>query len=136
MAAVIAVDVWKTTPFMALLILAGQQMLPQDCYDNAKIDGVHPLTVFFRVTLPLLEPALLVAIILRTLDALRIFDLIYVMQGNKLDTTTMAIYARQHLVDFQDVGYGSAAATLVFMIIAVFTVVYLYLAGLGREEQA
>lgn len=136
MAAVIAVDVWKTTPFMALLILAGLQMLPQDCYDNAKIDGVHPLTVFFRVTLPLLEPALLVAIILRTLDALRIFDLIYVMQGNKLDTTTMAIYARQHLVDFQDVGYGSAAATLVFMIIAVFTVVYLYLAGLGREEQA
>ena len=91
MAAVIAVDVWKTTPFMALLILAGLQMLPQDCYDNAKIDGVYPLTVFFRVTLPLLKPALLVAIILRTLDALRIFDLIYVMQGNKLDTMTMAI---------------------------------------------
>lgn len=136
MAAVIAVDVWKTTPFMALLILAGLQMLPQDCYENAKIDGVHPVTVFFRVTLPLLKPALLVAIIFRTLDALRIFDLIYVMQGNKLDTMTMSIYARQHLVDFQDVGYGSAAATLVFMIIAVFTVVYLYLGGFAREERA
>ena len=127
MAAVIAVDVWKTTPFMALLILAGLQMLPQDCYDNAKIDGVHPLTVFFRVTLPLLEPALLVAIILRTL---------HFRDLRCRATTTMAIYARQHLVDFQDVGYGSAAATLVFMIIAVFTVVYLYLGGLGREEQA
>jgi trehalose/maltose transport system permease protein len=136
MAAVIAVDVWKTTPFMALLILAGLQMLPQDCYENAKIDGVHPVTVFFRVTLPLLKPALLVAIIFRTLDALRIFDLIYVMQGNKLDTMTMSIYARQQLVDFQDVGYGSAAATLIFMIIALFTVIYLYLGGVGREEKA
>ena len=135
MAAVIAVDVWKTTPFMALLLLAGLQMLPQDCYENARIDGVHPVVVFFRITLPLLKPALLVAVIFRTLDALRIFDLIYVMQGNKLDTMTMSIYARQYLVDFQDVGYGSAAATLVFMIIAVFTVVYLYLGGIGREER-
>ncbi|TVQ35468.1 MAG: sugar ABC transporter permease [Geminicoccaceae bacterium] len=136
MAAVIAVDVWKTTPFMALLILAGLQMLPQDCYENAKIDGVHPVVVFFKVTLPLLKPAILVAVIFRTLDALRIFDLIYVMQGNKQDTMSMSIYARQQLVDFQDVGYGSAAATLLFMIIALFTVIYLYLGGIGREEKA
>ncbi len=136
MAAVIAVDVWKTTPFMALLILAGLQMLPQDCYENAKIDGVHPVVVFFKVTLPLLKPAILVAVIFRTLDALRIFDLIYVMQGNKQDTMSMSIYARQQLVDFQDVGYGSAAATFLFMIIALFTVVYLYLGGIGREEKA
>jgi trehalose/maltose transport system permease protein len=136
MAAVIAVDVWKTTPFMALLILAGLQMLPQDCYENAKIDGVNPIVVFFRVTLPLLKPAILVAVIFRTLDALRIFDLIYVMQGNKQDTMSMSIYARQQLVDFQDVGYGSAAATLLFMIIALITVVYLYVGGIGREEKA
>jgi trehalose/maltose transport system permease protein len=136
MAAVVAVDVWKTTPFMALLILAGLQMLPQDCYENAKIDGVHPVVVFFRVTLPLLKPAILVAVIFRTLDALRIFDLIYVMQGNKQETMSMSIYARQQLVDFQDVGYGSAAATLLFMIIAFFTVIYLYLGGLGREEKS
>ena len=136
MAAVVAVDVWKTTPFMALLILAGLQMLPQDCYENARIDGVHPVTVFFRVTLPLLKPAILVAVIFRTLDALRIFDLIYVMQGNKRETMSMSIYARQQLVDFQDVGYGSAAATLLFLIIAFFTVIYLYLGGLGKEEKA
>ncbi|MFW5833328.1 MAG: carbohydrate ABC transporter permease [Pseudomonadota bacterium] len=136
MAAVIAVDVWKTTPFMALLILAGLQMLPQDCYENARIDGVNPIVVFFRVTLPLLKPAILVAVIFRTLDALRIFDLIYVMQGNKQDTMSMSIYARQQLVDFQDVGYGSAAATLLFMTIALITVVYLYVGGIGREEKA
>ena len=69
------VDVWKTTPFMALLILAGLQMLPRDIYEAASVDGVHPVRVFFRVTLPLIRPALLVAVIFRALDALRMFDL-------------------------------------------------------------
>ena len=77
--AVVMVDVWKTTPFMALLILAALQMLPQDIYEAARVDGVHPVRVFFRVTLPLIRPALLVAVIFRALDALRVFDLIYVL---------------------------------------------------------
>jgi trehalose/maltose transport system permease protein len=132
--AVIIVDVWKTTPFMALLLLAGLQMLPQECYESARVDGIHPVKVFFKVTLPLLKPALMVAIIFRVLDALRIFDLIYVMSGNNKDTMSMSVYARQQLVDFQDVGYGSAAATLLFLIIALFTVVYLTLGGVGRED--
>jgi trehalose/maltose transport system permease protein len=132
--AVIIVDVWKTTPFMALLLLAGLQMLPQECYESAKVDGVHPIKVFLKVTLPLLKPALMVAIIFRVLDALRIFDLIYVMTGNNKDTMSMSVYARQQLVDFQDVGYGSAAATLLFLIIALFTVVYLTLGRVGRED--
>jgi trehalose/maltose transport system permease protein len=132
--AVIMVDVWKTTPFMALLLLAGLQMLPQECYESAKVDGVHPIKVFFKVTLPLLKPALMVAIIFRALDALRIFDLIYVMSGNNQDTMSMSVYARQQLVDFQDVGYGSAAATLLFLIIALITVVYLTLGRVGRED--
>jgi trehalose/maltose transport system permease protein len=131
--AVIMVDVWKTTPFMALLLLAGLQMLPQECYESARVDGVHPVKVFFKVTLPLLRPALIVAIIFRMLDALRIFDLIYVMTGNNNETMSMSVYARQQLVDFQDVGYGSAAATLLFLIIALFTVVYLTLGRVGRE---
>jgi trehalose/maltose transport system permease protein len=134
LAAVIIVDVWKTTPFMALLILAGLQMLPGEIYEAARVDGVHPLKVFWRVTLPLLKPALLVAIIFRALDALRIFDLIYVMTGNNKSTMSMSVYARQQLVDFQDVGFGSAAATMLFLLIAAFTVVYLTLAGAGREE--
>jgi trehalose/maltose transport system permease protein len=131
--AVILVDVWKTTPFMALLLLAGLQMLPQECYESARVDGVHPVKVFLKVTLPLLKPALMVAIIFRALDAMRIFDLIYVMNGNNKDTMSMSVYARQQLVDFQDVGYGSAAATLLFLIIALFTVVYLTLGRVGRE---
>jgi trehalose/maltose transport system permease protein len=132
--AVIMVDVWKTTPFMALLLLAGLQMLPQECYESAKVDGVHPIKVFFKVTLPLLKPALMVAIIFRALDALRIFDLIYVMSGNNKDAMSMSVYARQQLVDFQDVGYGSAAATLLFLIIALITVAYLTLGKVGRED--
>ncbi len=132
--AVILVDVWKTTPFMALLLLAGLQMLPQECYESARVDGVHPVRMFLKVTLPLLKPALLVALIFRCLDALRMFDLVYVMTGNNEDTMMMSVYARQQLVDFQDVGYGSAAATCLFLIVAMFTVVYLTLARVGRED--
>lgn len=134
LAAVIMVDVWKTTPFMALLILAGLQMLPNEIYEAAKVDGVHPVRVFFKITLPLLKPALLVAVIFRALDALRIFDLIYVMTGNNQATMSMSVYARQQLVDFQDVGFGSAAATMLFAIIAIVTAVYLTAARVGRED--
>jgi trehalose/maltose transport system permease protein len=123
--AVVMVDVWKTTPFMALLILAGLQMLPGDIYEAARVDGIHPVRVFFHVTLPLIRPALLVAVIFRALDALRVFDLVYVLTANAADTRSMSVYARQQLVDFQDVGMGSAASTLVFLIIALLTVLYL-----------
>ena len=133
MIAVILVDIWKTTPFMTLLILAGLQMLPGECYEAARIDGVHPVRVFFKVTLPLLRPALLVAIIFRALDALRIFDLMYVMTGNNKATMSMSVYARQQLVDFQDVGFGSAASTFLFVIIAVFATAYMLLARVGKE---
>lgn len=125
MKSVVMVDVWKTTPFMALLILAGLQMLPAQCYEAAKVDGIHPVKVFFKVTLPLIRPALMVAVIFRFLDALRIFDLIYVLTSNSKDTMSMSIYARQQLVDFQQVGYGSAASTMLFFIIALLTVVYI-----------
>ncbi|HWL69840.1 MAG TPA: sugar ABC transporter permease [Geminicoccus sp.] len=132
--AVIMVDVWKTTPFMALLLLAGLQMLPTECYEAAKVDGVHPVEVFWKVTLPLLMPALLVAVIFRLLDALRIFDAIYVLTGNNQATMSMSVYARQQLVDFQDVGFGSAASTLLFLTIALFTAVYLTLARIGSGQ--
>lgn len=125
MIAVIMVDVWKTTPFMALLILAALQMLPTDCYEAARVDGIHPVKVFFKVTLPLIKPALMVAVIFRLLDALRIFDLIYVLTSNSRDTMSMSVYARQQLVDFQAVGYGSAASTLLFLTVALCTVLYI-----------
>lgn len=129
--AVIMVDVWKTTPFMALLTLAALQMLPSDCYEAARVDGIHPVRVFFKVTLPLIYPALMVAIIFRILDALRVFDVIYVLTSNSEDTMSMSVYARQQLVEFQDVGYGSAASTVLFLIIALLTISYLYL---GRKQ--
>jgi trehalose/maltose transport system permease protein len=123
--AVIAVDVWKTTPFVSLLALAALQLLPNEIYEAAKVDGIHPVKVFFKITLPLIGPALMVAIIFRLLDALRIFDLIYVLTSNSRDTMSMSVYARQQLVDFQDVGFGSAASTMLFLIIAVITVVFI-----------
>ncbi|WP_114945910.1 carbohydrate ABC transporter permease [Microvirga calopogonii] len=123
--AAVMVDVWKHTSFMALLILAALQMLPQDIYEAAKVDGVSPVRVFFRVTLPLIKPALLVAVIFRSLDALRVFDLIYVLTSNSKDTASMSVYARQQLVDFQEVGLGSAASTLIFLIIALVVVITL-----------
>ncbi len=121
MAAVVLVDVWKATPFMALLTLAALQVLPQDIYEAARVDGVGPVKAFFHITLPLIRPALLIAIIFRGLDALRVFDVIYVLTGNNESTATMSVYARQQLVDFQDVGFGSTAATCLFVIIALIT---------------
>jgi trehalose/maltose transport system permease protein len=116
------VDIWKTTPFMALLILAGLQTIPRDVYEAARIDGVGPLKTFFRVTLPLVWPAVLVAVIFRMLDALRVFDLIYVMTGAVPQTETMAVYIQSHLVGFGEIGYASAASVVMFLIMALLLV--------------
>jgi len=106
-------------------VLAGLQMVPQDCYEAARVDGVHPVRVFFQVTLPLIRPALVVAVIFRLLDAMRVFDVVYVMTGNAKATQTLSVMARQQLVDFQDVGYGSAVSTLLFIAIGLLTALYL-----------
>jgi trehalose/maltose transport system permease protein len=125
MTSVVLVDVWKTTPFMALLILAALQMLPKECYEAALIDGTHPIKVFWRVTLPLIRPALMVAVIFRAIDALRVFDVIYVLTGANERSMTMSIYARQQLFEFNQAGYGSAVSTLLFFIIALATILLL-----------
>ena len=119
---VVAVDVWKTTPFMALLILAALQTLPKDCYEAAQVDGVHPLRVFWKVTLPLIKPALMVAMIFRLLDALRVFDLIYVLTSNNNTTISMSGFVRREMIDNGYMGYGSAASTALFLIIGLCTV--------------
>jgi trehalose/maltose transport system permease protein len=130
---VITVDVWKTTPFMTLLILAALQMVPNEIYEAARVDGIRPWQVFWRITLPLIRPALMVAIVFRTLDALRVFDLIYVLTANSRDTMSMSIYARQYLIEFQDAGIGSAAATLLFAVIAL---VVIMMTTIGRVRLA
>ncbi len=133
---IVAVDVWKTTPFMALLILAALQMVPSDCYEAARVDGVPPWRVFTRITLPLIMPGVAVAMIFRMLDALRVFDLIYVMTSNSRDTKSMSIYVREQLIDFQLVGYGSAAATLLFAVIAIATFAYIALTRSRLKESS
>ncbi len=127
MYAVLMVDIWKTTPFMALLCLAGLQMVPRDIYEAARIDGIHPVKVFFKITLPLIRPALMVAVIFRLLDALRVFDLIYVLTPNSAATKTMSVISRENLIDFDKFAYGSAQSTLLFAILAIFVSLYIWL---------
>lgn len=132
---VILVDVWKTTPFMALLILAGLQTLPTDCYEAARVDGVGPITVFFRVTLPLIRQALMVAVIFRGLDALRVFDLVYVLTSNSNQTQTMSVYVRDQLVGTGSIGYGSAASTVLFLLVGLCAVATIRLGRVHLGEQ-
>jgi trehalose/maltose transport system permease protein len=127
MIAVLIVDIWKTTPFMALLCLAGLQMVPRDIYEAARIDGVHPVKVFFRITLPLIRPALMVAVIFRMLDALRIFDLVYVLTPNSKATKTMSVISRENMIDFAHFAYGAAQSTLLFAMLAIFVSLYVWL---------
>lgn len=133
MLAVMMVDIWKSTPFMALLILAGLQMIPGDIYEAAKIDGVNPLVTFWRVTLPLAAPAILVAVIFRALDALRVFDIVYVLTPNSAETRTMSVFVQENLFQFDQFSYGSAAATLLFLVIAFITLGYIRLVRLNLD---
>lgn len=127
MVAVIMVDVWKTTPFMSLLLLAGLQLVPKEIYEAAKVDGIGPIRAFFQITLPLIKQTLMVAIIFRTLDALRIFDLIYVLTPGNEATISMSVFARQNLFDFDKFAYGSAASTFLFLVISLITITYIKL---------
>src|SRR5919198_859194 len=131
--AIAAVDIWKTTPFMALLLLAGLQVIPGDMYEAASVDGANPIQQFFSLTLPLLRPAIVVALIFRTLDSLRVFDVFYVMFGNRADTMTMAVYDQQTITAFSDLGYGGAISVAIFLIIGIFVVTYM---TIFKAEQA
>jgi len=133
MIAILIVDIWKTTPFMALLILAGLQMVPQDIYEAAKLDGVPPTRVFRKITLPLIMPAVLVAVVFRALDALRVFDIVYVLTPNTDATRTMSVYARENLFDFDQFAYGSAASTLLFLVIALITISFILATRMDLE---
>src|SRR5919198_2337121 len=124
LASVSAVDIWKTTPFVALLLLAGLQVIPGELYEAARVDGANAWQQFWRITLPLLRPAILVALVFRTLDALRVFDVFYVFFGSRPDTQTMAIYDQNTIVQSGDVGYGAAISVAIFLIIAIFVVIY------------
>lgn len=131
---VIFVDVWITTPFMVLLILAGLQLIPGEIHEAARVDGVSWWRRLTSITLPMLRVPLGVAVLFRTLDALRMFDLSYVLGGNGDPTMTMTIYARNQLVSFQELGYGSAASTWVFLLIALIAIVIIGAIRLDRTS--
>ncbi len=131
---VVLVDVWKTTPFMALLILAALQTVPKDCYEAARVDGVHPWRVFWRITLPLIRQPLMVAIVFRLLDSLRVFDLIYVLTSNGSSTISMSGFVRREMVEYGNMGFGSAASTSLFLIIMLTAVIFLRLTRVKLAE--
>lgn len=135
---VIFIDVWMTTPFMVLLILAGLQILPEEIFEAAEVDGIPWWKRLWSITLPLLAPTIGVAVLFRVLDALRMFDLAYVLAGANVNAMTMSIYARDRLINNQELGVGSAASTMVFLLIAfvaIFIVGALRLDRSGATER-
>lgn len=122
--AIAAIDIWKTTPFVALLLLAGLQMIPTDIYEAADVDGASKIQQFISLTLPLLRPAILVTLIFRTMDALRVFDVFYVIFGNRPDTMTMAIYNQENIVSFGNIGYGASISVAIFIILGIVVLTY------------
>ena len=131
MPTLIAVDVWKTTPFMALLLLAGLQLIPREIYEAGRVDGASKFRQFFSITLPLLKPTLAVALIFRTLDALRAFDVFQVLMGNRM--YSMATYNYYQLIGNRNMGLASAIGVIIFIFIAVFAVIYMRFMGVDKE---
>lgn len=130
----ILADVWKTAPFMALLLLAGLQGISEDVYDAAKVDGANAWQRFRSITLPLLVPAITVALIFRTLDALRVFDLPYVLTKGANGTETLSLIAQQELVTNRNTGFGSALSVLTFL--TVIGISFLYIRFMGGNIRA
>jgi multiple sugar transport system permease protein len=136
LAVMVFADVWKTAPFMALLLLAGLQVIPEDVHDAAKVDGATAWQRFVKVTLPLLRPAILVAVLFRTLDALRIFDLPYVLTQGSNGTTTLSLLSYQQLTQNQLIGPGTALAVLTFIIVMGVSFLYIRFGGQNLREMA
>jgi multiple sugar transport system permease protein len=126
---IIVADVWKTAPFMALLILAGLQVIPGDIYEAAKVDGATAWQRFRKITLPLLTPAILVALIFRTLDALRIFDLPYVLTKGANGTTTLSLIAQETFATNRIYGLGAAYSVLTFITVMIVSFTYIWTVG-------
>ena len=129
LAVIIVAEVWKTTPFMALLLLAGLALVPDDLLKAAEVDGAGAWTRLTRVIIPLIKPAILVALLFRTLDAFRIFDNIYVLTGGSNDTASVSILGYDNLFKAFNLGLGSAISVLVFITVAVIALIYIKLFG-------
>lgn len=135
MNAAVIMDVWKTTPFVVIILMAGLQVIPKELYQAAKVDGAGNWTIFRRVTLPLLKPLILVALIFRTLDAFRVFDAVYVLTGGgpANTTETLSIYSYKVLFQTLQFGYGSALSVIVFLCIGSISIFYIKMLSRGTE---
>jgi ABC-type sugar transport system permease subunit len=135
---VVLADVWKTTPFVALLLLAGLQQVDESLYEAARVDGAGAWRRLVHVTLPALKPAILVALIFRTLDAFRVFDLVYVMTGGGPGTATepVALYTFTALLQHLRFGFGSALSVVVFLVTFALALVYVRVLGVRLAEPA
>jgi trehalose/maltose transport system permease protein len=128
---IILTEVWKTTPFMALLLLAGLALVPDELHEAAKVDGATAWQRFWRITVPLMRPAILVALLFRTLDAFRIFDTVFIQTRGAQDTETVSILGYNVLINRVNLGLGSAISVLIF--IAVILIAVLFVKGLGAS---
>jgi len=129
MAVIIMAEVWKTTPFMGLLLLAGLATIDEGLYEAARVDGATAWQRFWRITLPLLKPALLVALLFRTLDAFRVFDSIFVMTRGSQDTESISILGYNQLISRLNLGLGSAVSVLIFVLVLLIAFIFVRLLG-------
>jgi multiple sugar transport system permease protein len=132
---IIATEVWKTTPFMALLLLAGLALVPDELLEAAKVDGATALQRFFRITLPLMRPAILVAVLFRTLDAFRIFDTVFIQTRGAQDTETVSILGYNILINRVNIGLGSAVSVLIFIAVILIAVFFVKVLGASTAQQ-
>jgi len=130
-AVIILAEIWKTTPFMALLLLAGLVTIDSGLYEAAKVDGASAWQRFTRITLPLMKPAILVALLFRTLDGFRVFDTIFVMTRGAQDTESVSILGYNQLISRLNLGLGSAVSVLIFL--CVFLIAFLFVKGFGTR---
>jgi multiple sugar transport system permease protein len=133
-AVIIMAEVWKTTPFMALLLLAGLVTIDSQLYEAAKVDGATAWQRFTRITLPLMKPAILVALLFRTLDAFRVFDTIFIMTAGAQDTESVSILGFNQLISRLNLGLGSAVSVLIFICVLVIATFYVRVLGTRVEE--
>lgn len=127
--AIIIAEVWKTTPFMALLLLGGLALVPDELHEAAKVDGANTWQRFWRITIPLMKPAILVALLFRTLDAFRLFDTVYIFNQGAHGTETVSILAYNQLLNRLNLGLGSAVAVLIFLLVAL--IAFIFIKGFG-----
>jgi multiple sugar transport system permease protein len=136
LAIIILAEVWKTTPFMALLLMAGLALVPEDLQSAAKVDGASAWQRFTRVTLPLMKPAILVALLFRTLDAFRIFDNIFILTAGGHDTGSVSILGYDNLFKGFNVGLGSAISVLIFLCVGIIAIIFIKLFGAYQDGGA